>query len=522
LDSVKPEIQPAGTWNRIARFTCTAVSLLAAYCTIHGLRDLDEISARIAHNAAASAQVPTVPPSLVFIAVCIFLLVAVALLLAWFTVPSRSAATLSLFVAFMALGYGLLFAGLPAMEPFFVLGDWIHGADFLGPWKSAAIWGERVVMRLFMVFPMWTLAGAILLQFLSEFHGRSSATPVSRASLTSILESEQFAILVVLVLASLCYVALLPVRTPFLLADCIEILALLTVVWLGFRHRRIRAEFKANVTTDIGLSSSRRVLSVALLVLIGFPLIGVVQANDINTAVDSILFVTIFFMPAICLLLLLPRALELMSWTPYVPAAMLIGGDVAFSLLTDFDLRLTPVGYQLVWPWLVVCFLLSFRLAASRLSELAETRKEQALILLAGVILASLLGLIWGVTSEIYMFACKANSTNTFCPIARHKDWLLVLPALTLAVFFAIALRFPGDIDATKLFRRTTLYAALGALVIFGFGVVEHLIDDLFGKMLADETPRFIAAGAIGVVVHPLKRRLESWIDAFIDNVLTT
>jgi len=519
---VKPEIQPASTWNHIARFTCTAVSLLAAYCTIHGLRDLDEISARIAHNAAASAHVPTVQPSLVFIAVCIFLLVAVALLLTWFTVPSRSAATLSLFVAFMALGYGLLFAGRPVLEPFYMLGDWIRGRDHSEPWKNAAILGVRAVMRLFMVFPMWTLAGAILLQFLSEFHGRSSATPVSRLSLKSILESEQFAILVVLVLASLCYVALLPSRTPFLLADFILIMAILTVVWLGFRHRRIRAEFKANVSSHTSLSSSRRLLSVALLVLIGFPFVGVLQANDINTAVDSILFITILFLPAICLLLLLPRALDLMSWSPYIPAAMLIGGDVAFSLLMDFDARLTPVGYQLVWPWLVVCFLLSFRLATSRLSELAETRKEQALILLAGIILASLLGLAWGATSEIYLFACKANATSTFCLIARHKDWLLVLPAMTLAVFFAIALRFPGDIDATKLFRRTTLYAALGALVIFGFGVVEHLIDDLFGKMLADETPRFIAAGAIGIVVHPVKRRLESWIDAFIDNVLTT
>jgi hypothetical protein len=515
------EVGPPSNWNRVAKYTCTVISLTAAYCAIVGLLNLEIVPSRIAYNAAAGGHVPAVPPPLFFIAACIFLLVAVALLLAWFTVPGRSATTLSLFVAFLALGYGVMFAGSFLQQPFIVFADRIRGRELLEPMKSIALWGDRGVLRLLSVAPMWTLAGALLLQFLSEFHRQLSPTETKK--LKSVVGSEHVAILVVLVLASLFYVALQPLSPPLLLMGFIEIVALLVMVWLGFRHLRIRAELKVNASSrgPSSLSSSRRTLAATLVVSIGVAFVGIVDA-DVTSTAEQTIQVTTLFLPAACLLLLLPRALGLMPWAAYVPAAILIIGDLTFFELMEYDPGLQPRGSQIAAPWFLVCFLLSFWLATSHISQLAEKRKEQALILLAGIILATLLGLAWGATSEIWIHACTDTVTIGFCMIARHKDWLLMLPALTLAVFFAIALKMPGDIDATKLFRRTTLFASLGALVVFGFAVVEHLIDDLFGRLMADETPRFIAAGAVGMVVHPLKKRLESWIDVFLDNVLKT
>jgi hypothetical protein len=62
----------------------------------------------------------------------------------------------------------------------------------------------------------------------------------------------------------------------------------------------------------------------------------------------------------------------------------------------------------------------------------------------------------------------------------------------------------------------------LGWLLIFGFAALEHLLDDVFGQLLSDEAPRVIAAGAIGMAVHPVKRRLEDGIDNLLKKVLGT
>jgi hypothetical protein len=167
-----------------------------------------------------------------------------------------------------------------------------------------------------------------------------------------------------------------------------------------------------------------------------------------------------------------------------------------------------------------VCFLLGLRLSIVRLGQLEGEAREQALIVLSGIAFASLLGLAYGLAVVLYPLQCKSEIGNALCTVAQHRKWLYDLPALVLALCFGVALKWPGEIDAENFFRRTTLFGALGWLVIFGFATLEHVIVELFGHLLSDETPRTIAAGAIGLAVHPVKTRLESGIELLLKKVL--
>jgi hypothetical protein len=224
---------------------------------------------------------------------------------------------------------------------------------------------------------------------------------------------------------------------------------------------------------------------------------------------------------AVSLLLILQRGLLVMPWSAYLPAILLALG---FVVLRQFSATMPALKLDeeaFVYPWLLVCFVLALSVSVSRLTHLDQKSRNQALVLLAGIALSSVLGLAWGLTTLLYASACKPGVDGVFCALARYNHWLHQLPALVIAFFFALALTYPGEVDAAKLFRRTTLYALLAGLVIFGFAMLEHVLDDLLGNILPNDTPRVIAAGAVGMAVHPVKRRLEEAIDVLLKKLLT-
>jgi len=56
--------------------------------------------------------------------------------------------------------------------------------------------------------------------------------------------------------------------------------------------------------------------------------------------------------------------------------------------------------------------------------------------------------------------------------------------------------------------------------MIFAFGVLDHVVSELFGKFLPENMPRTIAVGAIAMAVHPTKQRLERVVDAMLKRIL--
>src|SRR5258708_15954906 len=118
---------------------------------------------------------------------------------------------------------------------------------------------------------------------------------------------------------------------------------------------------------------------------------------------------------AVSLLLILQRGLFVMPLCVYLPAILLAAGFVVLLSVRMPGLKLDEETF--VYPWLVVCFVLGLGLSISRLAHLEQRAQSQALILLAGIALASSLGLAWGLTSLLYVSVCNARIGGVFCAL---------------------------------------------------------------------------------------------------------
>jgi hypothetical protein len=517
LDSVDSAADARTKVTFIGRLACTAIALAAAWGAIDGLRHLEYLDAARAAQTRNSWQ-PTVEPSLIFFAACILLLALLSLTLAWYARPGKSATRLSFFAALVALGYAMVFNGDVFTELILPAIDWVI-KSVAQPWKLIAV-RIGVALNSVFLFPVWTIAGALLLRFLTEFPPLAHVATDLPQSSNSGAASERVSILTALMVGSGLFVAALPTNTPVVWLWANGVGTGVVLVWLVFRHLKIRAAGTRGEVGRNAVSSSERALLVAVLALLGLALLCIVDGGtDPGTA--AVIHLSALGVAAVCFLLTLPRGLSLMPWCAYVPATVL---SVVYMVLRQYSYKpgMETRGELHIYPWLFVCSVLGLRLAISRLTTLETKAREQALIVLSGISLACFFSLAWGLASVIYITSCNFRVSGVFCTLARYKGWLYELPALTLVLFFALALLFPGEIDAAKLFRRTTLYGALGWLLIFGFAAIEHLLDDVFGHLLSDEAPRVIAAGAIGMAVHPVKRRLEDGVDTLLKKVLGT
>jgi hypothetical protein len=502
--------------GRAARWTCTLIALAAGYCVLHGLLHWDVLNAHVAERIAMPTGLPRVQPPLVFSAVCILFLIAIAMVLAWYTASSASARRLSLFVALLAFGYATIFNGEALLELLFTLTDKVLSLDISKPLKRVAISLELLFGSL-LEFPAWTIAGAVLLRFLSEFPSVHSAPPPWVAPPQA--SAWRVALLAALTLPSLLYAAALPLHTPeSWLWEC----GLAASAWLGWTIVRCFRTSLAPKTTPPdrpATSGFKRAMLAAGSVLLGVGLLSLEEGSGQSSNFDTNLRLLATAFAGVALVATLPLALARIPKYVYVPASILV---ISYLIMRQFGRTLPNFEPDqiLVHPWLLACSLLSIFLAISRLPQSSPQGRTQSLIILSGITLAAIVSIAWGLGSVVYAVKKCSTPTSVTCTVLRYKDWLFELPGLIIAAFFATSIMFPGDIDAEKLFRRTSLYGALAALLVVGFAIVEYVIGELFGHLMPENMPRTIAVGAVALAVHPAKTRVERTVDALLKRIL--
>jgi hypothetical protein len=189
------------------------------------------------------------------------------------------------------------------------------------------------------------------------------------------------------------------------------------------------------------------------------------------------------------------------------------------------------LAYAIVWRtesvWVIIASIewpLAGLLAGAvcvirRIRQLQPAGRGQALVLLTGFLVAGFFALFY-VGVVFLRKSCTIVSTTAECWLYRHQDWWLILPLLTHAVFSIFAVFFKGQIDASILFRRATVYAALTVLAIFAFGVLETTASELLSVGFPRGTPPAIAAGAIALLIHPVKKRCDSLVERLLARLL--
>jgi hypothetical protein len=98
----------------------------------------------------------------------------------------------------------------------------------------------------------------------------------------------------------------------------------------------------------------------------------------------------------------------------------------------------------------------------------------------------------------------------------------LLMPACMLfndmaAALIGIAIVKYRLLDITVIIKKTTIYSALGALVLFVFGLSEHLFATYVGNVIGEASilTHLVSVAAVIGVVMPFRRKLERSVDRF-------
>lgn len=403
------------------------------------------------------------------------LLVAVGLI--WVTPTSRVAGWLALTLALTTCGYvGIYFLTLlpKTLDP--IIGDIARW------WKATAATSVKPIGIFFLRSNLvasgylpwlgaWTLSGGTQLIFLRSFIARAAGAEMRRE-----LGNDLAMVLACWgMLAATLQYALNTLPTWVRVVG-----ALLAAIGIGFwlMNRRARRE------------GAWLCLGFALVLLAHCTLLFTPQLQPA--------------LAGICLLIVTLRFERIHTPLLFVPAVV-----AAASYFTVW--RVSSASVILAALFWVACGLLAgFLCVIRRVRHLRPEGRGQALVLLTGFLVASLLGMIY-VAVLLSGSVCTIDSRSAICWMHWHQDWWLILPLLTLGVFSVFAVFFKGQIDASVLFRRATVYAALTVLAIFAFGVLETTASELLSAGFPRGTPPAVAAGAVAVVIYPVKKRFD-WV----------